>query len=61
MSKKKNPPVWALMFAGVWSASCSCCAFWDRSCVGVGFSAIFAFISMAAFAELADRIKEQGR
>lgn len=61
MSNEKKQPTWLLMFAGVWSASMSTHAFWDRSCMGVAYAIIFSFISMAAFTELADRLKEQGR
>lgn len=58
IQKKRKQPEWLLMFGGVWSASTSVAAMWDRSCGGIFFSMVFAVLSMAAFAELFDKDKE---
>lgn len=58
---RKNPPRFVMMFAGVWSAAASVSCMDDRTCSGMAFCVIFAFLSMMAFAELDDGLKEQGR
>lgn len=58
MTKKKNPE-WLCAFGGVYSASASVACMADKTCAGFGFSIIFAILSMAAFAELFDRLKDR--
>lgn len=60
MSKKKQPE-WICAFGGVFSASASVSCISDKTCAGFGFAIIFAILSMAAFQELFDRIKEERR